>query len=252
MADGERDGHQRTDDAGRPLKPIRLSQQQRSMAVVGGVGLLGVGSWGFLASNQDGAGTVAFVAAGTLCGLLGVIGRVPTRLSGKDYSMELIGDADEVAEAALGVLTKEQMIQLVVGLDHNDRATSAEAAVYKVAASSLAYEEMVTNVFLIIANELQLHIRTHPNIDGFDLQLESSGKGRILVAIHRKLPGERSLKRQLHELSDLAKGHGARALIVTRSISTFGLGVAAELPRLDIIQGETDDELAPKIKRSLA
>lgn len=249
MANGGEE--ERVDNLGKPLRPIRLSKEQRFTAVVVGLGLLAVGGWGYIASGHDGAGTVAFVVAGTLCGLLGIIGRVPTRLSGKDYSMEILEDADEVAETALGTMTKEQMVELVIGLDRDKRSTIVEVAMYKAAASSLAYEEMVTNLFLILSNELQMSINTHPNVPMFDLQLEASGKGRMLVAIKRSLTGGRALRRQLREISEEAKSHGARALVVTRSVSTFGLGIAAELPRLEIIQGETGAELAPKIEKLL-
>lgn len=243
----------RTDaDPSKALKPIKLSQQQRFMAVVGGIGLLSIGSWGFLASDHDGVGTVAFVTAGTLCGLLGIIGRVPTRLSGKDYSMEIMGDADELAQATLEVLSREQVVELVIGLSDEKRSTLTEAAMYKAAASSLAYEEMVTNLFLSIANKLQMKVQTHPNIDKFDLQLEASRKGRILVAIINNFSAERRLRRQLHDLSDVAKGHGATALIVTRSIAPIGINMAAELPRINVITGATEGELAPKIERALS
>ena len=69
-------------------RPIFLSAKQRVGLCVSGVALLGTAGWAQIASGHDGAGTVAFVAAGAIAGALGLIGRLPNRLSGKDYTVE--------------------------------------------------------------------------------------------------------------------------------------------------------------------
>ena len=57
---------------------------------------MGAGGWGYIASGHDGAGTVAFVTAGTVAGLLGIIGRVLTRLLAKDYGVDM--SEEEIVE----------------------------------------------------------------------------------------------------------------------------------------------------------
>ena len=153
----------------RSSKPIRLTNTQRGMAVVGGVGMLIAGGWGYIASGHDGAGTVAFVTAGAVAGLLGVVGRVPNRLSGRDYSMELFEEAldervkeevtdivedlpatarKEIVEAedrrAVATDSSEETVDLLAALQRSvDRAKRVKVA-STAAARSLAFEDQVT------------------------------------------------------------------------------------------------------------
>ncbi|MGO4598513.1 hypothetical protein [Terrabacter sp. 2RAF25] len=153
----------------RLIRPIKLTGEQRAGSVLVGLGLLGAGGWGYIASGHDGAGTVAFVTAGTLAGLLGVIGRVPTKLTGKDYGLEMIEEEvkervdAEVSEIVddLSTSAKKEIVAAAVPVTLPDvnptvasdealedlRSTLAKHRVHSVArdsaAKSLAFERQV-------------------------------------------------------------------------------------------------------------
>jgi len=59
--------------------------------------MLGTGIWADLVASRDGVATVALIVSGTVSFLLGVIGRMPSRLTGKDYSLEWAASVDEAA-----------------------------------------------------------------------------------------------------------------------------------------------------------
>lgn len=81
---------------------IVLTVSQRLGAVAAGLVLGAVGGLAELWARLDGIGTVSFVVAGTASVLLGVVGRMPSRLSGKDYTMEFVEqEKDRAVEAAV-------------------------------------------------------------------------------------------------------------------------------------------------------
>jgi hypothetical protein len=79
-----------------PHTSIMLKWPQRIGAISGGVILGTVGGLAELWARLDGIGTVSFVVAGTALVLLGMVGRMPTRLSSKDYSVEFFEQGRQV------------------------------------------------------------------------------------------------------------------------------------------------------------
>ena len=90
------------DKAPRLGKPIKMTMWQRGLLGVSGAGMVVAGGWAEIASGHDGAGTVAFVAAGALFAGLGIVGRIPNRISGKDYTAEFEAEVEDRVEEKLG------------------------------------------------------------------------------------------------------------------------------------------------------
>ena len=88
-------------------RPIRLTRWQRFWSAAGGVALVGAGGWAEIASGKDGAGTVAFVVAGSLLSVLGIVGRLPNRISGKEYSAEFEEEVRERVNDQLELIVEE-------------------------------------------------------------------------------------------------------------------------------------------------
>jgi len=87
---------------------VLLTMPQRLCAIGAGVILGAVGGLSELWARLDGVGTVSFVVAGTASLLLGVAGRMPSRLSGKDYSMEFFEQEKQRAvQAAVEEVVEE-------------------------------------------------------------------------------------------------------------------------------------------------
>jgi len=83
-----------------PGRTMSLTKWERVASVGAGIATVAVASVAELWARLDGIGTVAFVVAGTAAVLLGVIGRMPTRLSAKDYAMEFYErEKDRAVEA---------------------------------------------------------------------------------------------------------------------------------------------------------
>ena len=81
---------------------IMLTVPQRLGAAGAGLVLGAVGGLAELWARLDGIGTVSFVVAGAASVLLGVVGRMPSRLSGKEYTMEFFEqEKDRAVEAAV-------------------------------------------------------------------------------------------------------------------------------------------------------
>lgn len=88
-------------------RPVPLQLWQRFVCGGGGAWLAGTGVWAALVHHQDGAGTVTFIVTGALIALLGVLGFLPTRVSGKDYSIEFKQAVEERVEKEVAVAVEE-------------------------------------------------------------------------------------------------------------------------------------------------
>ena len=87
---------------------IVLTTPERLGAIGAGVILGSIGGLAELWARLDGIGTVSFVVAGTASVLLGVFGRMPSRLSGKDYSVEFLEqERERAAEVAIEGVVEE-------------------------------------------------------------------------------------------------------------------------------------------------
>jgi len=87
---------------------IVLTTPERLGAIGAGVILGSIGGLAELWARLDGIGTVSFVVAGTASVLLGVLGRMPSRLSGKDYSVEFLEqERERAAEVAIEGVVEE-------------------------------------------------------------------------------------------------------------------------------------------------
>jgi hypothetical protein len=147
-------------------KAILLSKGQRAAAVVSGGVLVGAGGWAEIISGHDGVGTVAFVSAGALSALLGVVGRLPSRLSGKDYTVEFneaveqraILKADAIVDKVVEELPREAREQLAELQPLAVTNPAVRGSVPGKAAASIAFEDYVLGmVHELIEQESRAH-----------------------------------------------------------------------------------------------
>lgn len=101
-----------------PMRSITLQKWERVVAIGGGVLVVAIAGVAELWARLDGVGVVAFVVAGSLAFLLGVVGRMPTRLTANDYAVEFaeierqqeVEAAQEIVEE-MPTATKELIVQ---------------------------------------------------------------------------------------------------------------------------------------------
>ncbi|MGB8382476.1 MAG: hypothetical protein WCG47_14750 [Dermatophilaceae bacterium] len=91
-----------------------------------------------IASGHDGAGTVAFVAAGTTSALLGLVGRMPTRMTGKDYAVEFSEELERVVDE----LTIEQKMDVVTEAIAERESTQSERDLVAALNASIVFDHM--------------------------------------------------------------------------------------------------------------
>ena len=134
------------------LSPIRAAVPMGAVSF--GAALSGAGAWAEIASGHDGAGTVAFVAAGTLLVGLGIIGRMPTRLRGKDWSAEWRDELLQATEARieqevdqLPKKTKEGIVHEASGQISVTAEASGSVSVVRAAEKSLQFERQIGERF---------------------------------------------------------------------------------------------------------
>jgi hypothetical protein len=171
------------DEEGRPRpgSGIKLTWWQRSGLFISGVALVLTGAWAEISAGRDGAGTVAFVAAGALLGAVGIVGRLPNRISGKDYSVEF--------EAAVHERVEEELAEVVEDVPGDVRQEIAEADADELigersvastaAARSLAFEQEVVGQLDVALKSRQVRpeiLQGPDNTDEFDAIIKLDGR----------------------------------------------------------------------------
>lgn len=184
-----------------PSLPIKLSMNQRVISVLAGTALVTTGGWAEIASGHDGAGTVAFVVSGSLIAVLGIAGRLPTRLSGKDYSVEFEERVHEAAQErtaeaiseVVNELPQEAKVEIArsVKTDELDELYAPPIAFAKwlfatTAKQSLDFQATASRRLRPILETLDMHIIPHENLQPGDylaanMIADSSDGKRLLV-----------------------------------------------------------------------
>jgi hypothetical protein len=257
-------------------RSIGLGRWERWAAAGAGIVILTVASVAELWAKQDGLGTVAFAVVGAACLLLGLVGRMPTRLSLKDYAtMEWMEMEKQQTQAAVEELVEElpasakkeivkkadddparfdATLEILSKLITEDRGTRAIRMaqkppdmskadfMWRAASESLAFEENVRSVITPIFAKLGFSMLAEPQ--GVPVDFIAQRPDRNVYIVVRRTPRSLSpVLKQIRELRNLLLNMGGRdraILIVSdEAVASDARGIAvAESGVLVLFSGE--------------
>jgi hypothetical protein len=267
-----------------PGRPIKLSRWQRVGAVLSGAGFAGAGGWAEIASGHDGAGTVAFVAAGALLAGLGIIGRMPNRISGKEYKAEF----DDLVEERATEKAEEAIADVIEGLPteakkeiakddseldvftsrmlellEKSRSASEELRQISVrrlrnqaahtASESLSFETYMSRRIVPIIERLGLETLSDDHV----VDLKARSRNGAVLLVEFKNSSQEGFLRSVFRLEDLLRVEpsGSRGLVVVAhgiSLKNAKI-VTANYPHILILGAmQSDESIENSIRRLMA
>ena len=205
--------------------PIRVAMFARVVLVILGISSWAVGGYAVFVAGRGEFGSVALVVGGMVCVILGLVGRVPRRLSGKDWSVDL----DTVADATEDQPREERkrLANELVASSSSESDPSSRIAgrIY----ASLAFDEAAINAAIAALRSLPVEVEHETSLSTEEgkAAIDAIVKvGSFRVGIVAKYSSTaKGLRRSAQHAARAAKVLALNAVVV---VSSQRVDIAAE------------------------